>query len=300
MALTVWMNGSFVVPDEANVSIFDAGMQHAVGLFETMLARNGRVFRPRAHMTRLAGSASELMLTERLRADALAEACDLVAARSELGSARIRLTITGGDLSGLQAEGRSQQDPTVMIVAQPSTEYPPEFFERGVMVTVADVKANPLSMHAGHKTMNYWERIQCLQIAGSRGGSESLWFSATNHLASGCVSNIFAVRDGSLITPIARGEEAAGSLRAPVLPGVTRAAIIELAEAAGLNVEKRMMDIDDVMRAEELFLTNSGWGVLPVVAVEATSIGGGKVGEVAAAMRAAWLDLVETETRGEG
>jgi branched-chain amino acid aminotransferase len=67
----VWLNGSLVEGETAQVSVFDAGFQHGVGLFETMLARNGRVFRPQAHMARLAESARELSLTDRLRVDQL-------------------------------------------------------------------------------------------------------------------------------------------------------------------------------------------------------------------------------------
>lgn len=296
-ALTTWINGQFVEPAEASISIFDAGVQHAIGLFETMLARNGRVFRPLAHLNRLAVSASELLLTESLWTEPLAEAVQAAVDRSGLRDARVRLTLTGGDLSGLQADGRSRQDPTIAITVQPATQYPDQFFSQGVLVTVADGRLNTLSSMAGHKTMNYWERIQTLQLAGSRGASECLWFSISNHLASGCVSNVFVVRDGTLMTPIARGEEPEGAaMRAAVLPGVTRAAVIEIAEERGLDVERKMLSYDDVSRADEVFLTNSGWGVLPVVTVEATPIAGGGVGPATQAIREQWLALVDRET----
>jgi len=295
--LTTWVNGSFVEPSDASISIFDAGVQHAIGLFETMLARNGRVFRPLAHLNRMAGSASELLLTESLWTEPLAEAVQAAVDRSGFRDARVRLTLTGGDLSGLQSDGRSRQDPTIAITVQPATQYPPPFFEQGILVTVADGRLNTLSAMAGHKTMNYWERIQTLQLAGSRGASESLWFSISNHLASGCVSNVFLVREGTLMTPIARGEEPEGAaLRAAVLPGVTRAAVIEIAESRGLDVERKMLSYDDLSRADEVFLTNSGWGVLPVVSVEAKPIAGGEVGPVTRALRESWIELVDRET----
>lgn len=296
MGLTTWVNGSFVAPEEAKISAFDAGVQHAIGLFETMLASNGRVFRPYAHLNRMATSAAELLLTEKLWTEPLGEAVQQVVEKSGLQDARVRLSLTGGDLSGLKATGRSRHDPTIVITAQPATEYPDAFFEQGVTAVVADAKANPLSDMAGHKTMNYWERIRTLQLAGSRGANEALWFSISNHLASGCVSNVFVVRDGALLTPLARGEEPQGGMRAPVLPGVTRAAILEIAEEAGLEVDTVMLSWDDVSGAEEVFLTNSGWGVLPVTQVENVAIGGGAVGEITRAMRAGWLDLVERET----
>ena len=295
--MLVWLNGSFIDRDQASVSVFDAGFQHGVGLFETMLARNGAVFRIDAHLDRLANSAKELLLTQRLRIDPLAVAVELTLKRNSLAEARVRLTLTGGNLNMLEQSGKSQVDPTILIVAQPPTSYPKELFENGVMVMIADGRENPLHPMAGHKTLNYWPRIRALQIAASKRAGEALWFAVSNHLVGGCVSNAFLVKDGRLLSPIARGEEEQGALPSPVLPGITRAAIIELADDLEIDVARRMLDINDVLSADEMFLTNSSWGVLPVVAVEQSRIGDGHVGAVTSQLRNAWLDLVEQETQ---
>ena len=292
----LFLNGRFVPRDEARVSVFDAGLQHAVGLFETLGARNGQVFRPRFHVERLIESARTLGLSESLHAGPLVDALQATLERNALAEARLRLTVTGGDLNLLQSTGEGGHDPTVLIVAQPPTRYPEAFFERGVMVTIADARTNPLDPFAGHKALSYWNRIRPLQHAGRAGGSEALWFSVTNHLASGCVSNAFLVKDGILLTPFARGEEMSGALPAPVLPGITRGVILELAQERRLPVERRQLSVEDVLGADEVFLTNSSWGVLPVVAVEKEPIGKGAVGEVAKAMREGWLRVVEEET----
>lgn len=295
----VWLNGTFIERDDANISVFDAGFQHGIGLFETMLARNGAVFRIAAHLDRLASSAKELLLTERLRIDPLADAIELTLNRNELTEARIRVTITGGNMNMLEQKGKSTVDPTILIVVQPPTVYPKEFFEKGVMAMIADGRENPLHPMAGHKTLNYWPRIRALQLAAAKRAGEAIWFTVSNHLASGSVSNIFLLKDGHMFTPIARGEEEQGALPAPVLPGITRGAIIELAETLELDVVKKMLDINDLLSADEVFLTNSSWGVLPVVAVEQQQIGSGTVGENTRQLRSAWLDLVEQETTAE-
>ena len=306
--MLVWLNGTYVEGDAATVSVFDAGLQHGVGLFETMAARNGRVFRVDAHVQRLIDSARELLLTDSLRADPLAQAVEQTVERSGLEATRVRLTVTGGTpglpglpgppgLSGLPHRQEPRKvDPTILIVAQPPTDYPEAFFTSGVTVVVADGRANPLDPMAGHKTLNYWHRIQALQQAAARKTGEALWFTVSNHLAGGSVSNAFLVKDGALVTPIARGEEASGAIRAPVLPGITRAAIMELARGQGVGVTTRMLDIGDVLSADEVFLTNSSWGVLPVVGVEREKIGQGQVGEITRRLRQAWLELVERET----
>jgi branched-chain amino acid aminotransferase len=353
---TVFLNGRFVSRDEAMVSAFDAGFQHGVGLFETMMgvvaARRGhgqattqdtsqapskeeevvarvRVVHLREHMLRLAASAKTLGLSDELRVVALEEVVERTVARASMEMPdqerfRVRLTITGGDLNMLGRSGQRAQQPTVMVVAQPATVYPREMFERGAPVTIADLKVNPLNPFEGHKTLNYWPRLRELQVAAGKGASEALVLGVTNHVAGGCVSNLFVVKQGVLMTPWAQGEEegtqddqggaqaiasamgedvhpaggpAAGARRgvtlpSPVLPGITRRWVMEWAEDALLDVERRMVTISDVLDADEVFLTNSSWGVLPVVRVEGAMIGEGAVGEVGRRLVVDWEALV--------
>ena len=105
-------------------------------------------------------------------------------------------------------------------------------------------------------------------------------FQVTNHLAGGCVSNAIIVKDGQIFTPVVRGEESPGALPSPVLPGVTRAEVLDCARRLGIETTSRMLTIDDVLKADELMLTNSSWGILPIVRVEAQNIAGGEVGEI--------------------
>lgn len=289
--MQVWLNGHFVTRDEARVSVFDAGFQHGVGLFETLLVRNGNVFRPDRHVARLGESARHLLLTERLKRDALIDAIEQTVQRNELTEARVRLTLTGGDLNLLQSQSASAVDPTILIVAQPPTQYPDAFFDEGVRVTIADGRDNPFHPMAGHKTLNYWPRIRALQIAAGAGAGEAMWFTVSNHLASGCVSNVFLVKDGTMFTPIAHGEEQQGAVPSSVLPGITREAVIELAQQQDVTCLKRMLDINDLLGADEVFLTNSSWGVLPVIGVEKEDIGDGNVGGLTRTLRDAWLEL---------
>ncbi|MCG8512001.1 MAG: aminotransferase class IV, partial [Rhodospirillales bacterium] len=149
---------------------------------------------------------------------------------------------------------------------------------------------------AGHKTLSYWQRLRTLRQAASVGAGEAIWLNISNHLASGAISNAFLVKDGELNTPIARGEEPEGGLPAPVLPGITRAAVIELAERERIAVKKQMLSIEDLLEADEVFLTNSSWLMLPVTKVEQKVIGDGKVGPMTHMLREALLMTVQSET----
>jgi branched-subunit amino acid aminotransferase/4-amino-4-deoxychorismate lyase len=293
----VWLNGEFVERDNATVAAFDAGLQHGIGLFETLAAHDGTVFRVEAHTRRLVQSARELLLSESLRAEPLAEAVQLAVQHNDLDRARVRLTVTGGNLNVLATRGRTPHvDPTILIDVQPPTIYPEAFFEQGVLVTIADGRLNPMSPMAGHKTLNYWPRIHALQHAAAAKGGEALWFTVRNHLASGSVSNVFLVRGDTLLTPYARGEDPDDLAGPAVLPGITRAVILELCDTLGIGTRRQTLDVSDVLSADEVFLTNSSWGILPVVAVEKEQVGDGQVGDTTSRLRRAWLDLVERET----
>lgn len=319
---TVFLNGEFVERGRAWVSAFDAGFQHGVGLFETLTAcRRGErveaVHLPE-HVSRIVESARALGLSDALRAGALEEAIDrtLEKAASDMPGVsrfRVRLTLTGGDLNMLEqgrgGEGSPDQEPTVLIVVSPATHYPPEMFARGVAAMIADWKANPLDPFQGHKTLNYWPRLRELQRAAGHHASESIVFQVTNHVASGCVSNLFLVREGELLTPIARGEEQevaigdeeAGTpgasdggavIPSPVLPGIARRWVMDWALSEGIEVRRRLLTIHDLLESDEVFLTNSSWGVLPVVRIEAEAVGRGGVGGISARLVGAWKELM--------
>ncbi len=310
------INGRTVDSAAGTLSALDAGLQHGVGLFETFTAgvRGGKAWALHLdeHVERLASSARELGLSDAVREAGLADAALKAVLHAGLDIARVRLTITGGDLNLLHAAQDPSKParvlPTVIVHVQPATAYPDEMFERGVSVVLADLRVNPLDTSAGHKTLNYWMRLRELQRAASRRAAEALVFQVTNHLAGGTVSNCILVsREDErikLTTPIARGEEqeAAGAqasgtsgavMPSPVLPGVTRAWALEQARARGYRIERRMIGINDLLKADEVLLTNSSWGVLPVVKVEAEAIGDGVVGPIAQELRRAWLEAID-------
>jgi branched-subunit amino acid aminotransferase/4-amino-4-deoxychorismate lyase len=296
--MLIWLNGRVLEEPQARVSSLDAGLQHGVGLFETMQARNGRVFRLTDHLERLAGSAAELGLADPLRVEPLAEAVAQVLSRWGKPEARLRLTVTAGTVNMLrQAREGARVEPTVLLVATPPTPFPEEMFERGVSVVVADDRLSPLDRFGGHKTLWYWPRMAALRDAARAGAAEALWFDVSNRLCCGCTSNVFLVKGDRLLTPTARGEEPQGGLRSPVLPGVARRTMLGLAAECGLRPERASLTIDEVLGADEMFLTNVSWGVLPVIRLERGTIGSGEVGPATRRLRAEWQRAVETLTR---
>ena len=302
VGMVIWFNGSFIASDNAALSPLDAGLQHGVGLFETLQAKNGKVFRLLDHLERLRRSATELELMSSLHIEPLAQAVGEVVAKWGDSDARIRITLTGGVVNMLRAAKESstdgkpepapvQTDPTLLIVATAATPFPAELFERGVGVMVSDQRVSHSDRFAAHKTLAYWPRLFALRQAARNGASESIWFDTRGHLACGCTSNVFLVKGGELLTPPSGDEDNTS----PVLPGISRRTVIEIAQEQGVQVRRKSLTIDDVLAAEECFLTNAAWGVLPVVRVEKATIGGAKPGVLTRQMREKWLLRVARE-----
>jgi branched-chain amino acid aminotransferase len=301
----VWLNGSLVDESEAAVSIRDTGLLHAAGVFTTMRSYGGRVFRLGDHLRRLRDSCEALFVPLQYKDDVLPRAAEEVLQRNELQAARLRLTVTRGTamqdpLHGLRVE------PTVFLTASPFEPYPEEYYQRGMTVVLLDEqKLNPYDLQAGHKTLNYFSRLAALREANRRGAGEALWFNVHNYLQSGSISNVFVVKSGVLLTPPTAADlrdpavaAATAYPKAAVLPGVTRGVVIDLAKAAGIEVRTTSIDVNALLDADEVFLTNSVMGVMPVCRIERKPIGRDEPGAVTRGLAEAYAAEVERAAQG--
>ncbi len=287
MSAWVWLNGEIVEDDRAALSIYDAGMLHGAGLFETMRAYNGVIFRLEDHLARMRASAEALNLIEfgdeaedRLSSD-LAALLD----KNGLRDARVRLTLTPGDLRQ-RADAESPPRPTMFATAVPIEPHPPRLYEKGMTVLISVHKQSRLDPTCGYKTLSYLPRLISLREAQARGCGEALWFTHENLLAEGAISNVFLVDHGVIKTP---------PIDTPILPGVTRRVVIELARSNDFSVQETPLTINDLLDANEVFLTNSVMEVMPVCHVERRAIGDQKPGPVTRQIGALYQQAVQEE-----
>jgi branched-chain amino acid aminotransferase len=294
-----WINGSFVDEESANVSARDTGLLHAAGAFTTMRAYGGRAFMLGRHLRRLRDTCEALFVPLQHKDDALAAASDELLSRNGLTDARLRLTVTRGRAHVDPLHG-TRLEPTVLLTAAALEPYPQEYYERGMTVIVLDEqKLNPYDMQAGHKTLNYLSRLSALREANRRGAGEALWFNVHNYLQSGSITNVFLVKAGALHTPPTNEElrdsavrDATAYPKSNALPGVTRSMVLDLAADAGTSVVRRSLTISDLLEADEVFITNSNMGLMPVCRVERKAIGDDKPGPVTRGVMAAYAALV--------
>ncbi len=293
----VSLNGQLTPADAAQISASDAGFLHGAGLFETMRVRHGRIFRAADHLARMTESARELDLNFSLTESQL---CDLVQDLLEVNNlidARVRMTLTRGDLSAISAENPTP-DVTLLITAAPFTAYPPELYGKGMSVMISAYKQNLFSPTTGHKTTSYLDRLLALKNAQQNHAGEALWFTPNNDtLAEGSISNIFIVdKEGILVTtPLALPDRPDQRL---CLPGITRKVVLELARDMQVLPHERMIRIDDLLAAKEAFITNAIMGIMPVVRVERHIIGDEKPGALTQRLREAYDKLLEAQCGG--
>ncbi len=287
MAEMVFLNDSLIDVAEARISATDSGFLHGAGLFETMRSRRGVVFRLEDHLNRLLASARALSLPQPYEKTYLAAATAKVLEANQWTEARLRLTLTKGPL----VTPEQQRRPTLLITATEFRPYPTEYYRTGVLVTVCPFRQNVTDPTCGHKTTSYYPRLLALDLAHQQRAAEALWLTTDNRLAEGCVSNIFLVKNSILYTP---------SLETPVLPGIARRTIRQLAQRQSIELAEKDLSLADVLEADEVFLTNVIMEVLPVTGVEKHTIGDGKVGPAAKKLREGFLQMIEESSRSSG
>jgi branched-chain amino acid aminotransferase len=284
----VCLNGKLMNAADAQVSVFDAGFMQGIGLFETMRAYQGRVFRLDEHIARLQRSAHALGWTVQPDAATLVDHVDQLMAAAEGESLRVRLTVTSGSLRDV---GQDTPNLTIVVTATSGAEYPDELYQKGATVAVSDYNQNAKDPTAGHKTTSYFGRLASLREAHRKGAIESLWFTPDNHLAEGAISNVLLWLNEELVTP---------PLDTPVLPGITRAAVLELAPRLNIKTAERPLTIDDLLNADEVLLTNSMMEIMPVVRIEREIVSGEKPGPVFDELHEAYRLLVQEESTYTG
>ncbi len=297
--MLLWLNNEFLDDSTASVSLRDTGLLHATGVFTTMRSYGGKVFRLDLHLQRLRRSCEALFIPLQYKDEVLMEAAEELLRRNELPAARLRLTVTRGVAEQDPLHGM-RLAPTAFLTATELSPYPKEYYDRGLTVILLDdQKLNPYDLQAGHKTLNYFSRLAALRAANQRSAGEALWFNVHNYLQSGSISNVFIVKDGILITPPTPTDlldpTIADSVHYPkssTLPGVTRRIVLELANQNSIETQIAAIDVNQLLEADEVFLTNSIMGVMPVCRIEKQAIGSDKPGPVTTALAAHYAGLV--------
>jgi len=269
MSRKVFIGGQLVPQEEAKISVFDHGLLYGDGVFEGLRSYNGKVFRLSEHVERLWNSAKAIWLTIPMTPDAMCEAIEETVRANSIKDGYIRVLVTRG-AGSLGLDPNKCSNPQVIIIADAISLYPPELYEKGLeIVTVSVMRTHPAALNPRIKSLNYLNNILA-KIEGLQAGCiEALMLNHKGEVSECTGDNIFLVRKGVLYTP---------PIDAGILEGVTRQAVIDLAQAANIEVREVALTKHDVYIADECFLTGTAAEVIPVVKVDSRPIGSGKPG----------------------
>ena len=269
MGLKVWIDGQLVDREDAKVSVFDHGLLYGDGVFEGIRSYHGKVFRLEAHVRRLYDSAKGIRLSIPMTPEAMGRAIIDTLAANGLKDAYIRAVVTRGQ-GTLGLDPNRCTKPTVFIITDKISLYPPEVYQNGLdIVTASTMRNHPNAVNPRLKSLNYLNNILAKIEAIDAGTLEAVMLNHLGYVAECTGDNLFIVRDGVVLTP----PTAAG-----ILEGITRDEVIDIARTFAVEVRQENLTRQDLYVADECFLTGTAAEVVPVVRIDQRTIGTGKPG----------------------
>ncbi|GAA1889030.1 branched-chain amino acid transaminase [Streptantibioticus ferralitis] len=285
---TIWMDGEFVPWDQAQVHVLTPSLHYGWGVYEGIraypTADGPAVFRLREHLERLHDSARVYLMDPGWTVDQLIDASVELLRRVGLDSAYLRPIVYLG--YGTMGVAPQLDSARVAIAAWPWGSYLGEKAEReGCRLAVSSWQRNGIhSVPPLAKATGAYVNSALAKVAAIRAGyDDALMLTPTGHVAEASAANIFAIRDGVLVTPPVSDN---------ILPGITRQSIITLARDQGLAVEERSLTRGELYVADEAFLTGTATELVPVASVDDRAVTAGGCGPITKQLREAFTDVV--------
>lgn len=255
----VYIDGVIYKLKEAKVSLLSNTIFN--GVFESLIMVNKKIFKLEEHLKRLFNSAKVLKITPPLDYFQLKEKVAFILKESKLRDAYLRISII-----------QREKENSLIILVKKIPIYPEEFFTQGVGIScVSNQKNIEESLTPRVKCSNFLANVLAKNEIVSKNSFEVISLNSKGLITEGTISNIFIVSKEIVYTP----KKSSG-----ILEGVTRGVVIDICKDLRIRIKEEFLTKYDVYTAEEVFLTFSSVGVLPVAKVDGRIIGEGKVGKI--------------------
>lgn len=280
----VSINGDIFDLKDGKISILDHCLLFGDGIFEGIRFIDRKVLLHQEHLDRLYKSAAGIRLPMVPPQEYEHQLFCAIRA-SNLQSGYIRVLATRG-IGELDLNPSKCTDAKLIIIVATLKLFPDELYERGIKLIVARTNKIPSrSFDCGIKSCNYLSNIMALWESIDQGASEAIMTDENGIVSETTMANIFGVEGGLLFTP---------SLETNCLAGITRAKVIDIASRQGVSIKQGRYTGDDFRHADEVFLTGTGVGILPVTQIENQKIGDGTMGKITRLLRSAYEQQLES------
>ncbi|MBN1521922.1 MAG: aminotransferase class IV [Candidatus Aureabacteria bacterium] len=272
MELTFYHNGELLRSTELHISAFDQAFLYGEGITEPILVRNRKLLLAEKHFDRFFRGAStiglDLRVTEKIIEKTIMTLLDL----NSMNDCMVRLIATKGDSSGYFYEDVHSL-PTFLMMTLPLKFFSEKLYYMGVTLKTSSWRdISPTSFYHDIRTLSAMNRRVNYREAKEEGNFDSLMINIEGYVTQCTGSNIFLVKERTLITP---------DLSCGIFPGVTREYVLyDVARELNLDTYEGFILQHNVINAEECFITSTEAGVLPVAACDGEKIGTGRPGRI--------------------
>lgn len=268
--------GRPVAPEQAKVSAFDRGFLYGDSVYETMRTAGGHPVELRRHLDRLRRSGEGIGLEIPFSDEAIAGAIAETHAATGNTESTIRVVVTRGG-GPMVLDPRDAESPLLVVYVRELSVPAAADYISGLSAVIVDVhKTGRTLLDPSIKSGNYLNNILALRRAIARSGQDAIMLGRDGEVAEGATSNVFMIRDGKLRTP---------ALEVGILPGITRQVVLEIAAELGIDVAQTRIEPDELRAADEVFLTSSVRGIMPVTTLDGDSVGAGTAGPITRRLR---------------
>ncbi|ESY67325.1 branched-chain amino acid transferase [Mesorhizobium sp. LNHC252B00] len=264
------MDGQYLPMSEAKISVLDWGFLHSDATYDTVHVWNGRFFRLDLHLDRFFGGVERLRMKLPYDREKIASILTACVALSGHKSAYVEMICTRGSSPTFSRDPRQAENRFIAFAVPFGSVANKEQLERGLHVAISEtVRIPPKSIDPSIKNYHWLDLVKGLFDAYDRGAETALIVDTHGHVAEGPGFNVFVVKDGFLRTP------AFG-----VLPGITRRTVFDVCAEIGLSATAADISRAEIKEADEVFITSTAGGIMPVTRIDDTAIANGRVGSV--------------------